>query len=106
METDIEQVKIGITNFIGPLLSETDNSWDKQKVVAMLVERAFFTAKNEDNSDDLFALKPLYRGVIALNKKRISLLRTMLITENIKQQIEQYNIINENIQELLDRIKV
>lgn len=104
-----QQVKQGLTNFVGTLLrsSKLENREARQKVNAILLEESLRLCRNEKGVYDLIIAKPLLKAVVLLLKQRLSRLKTVS-KENYdatETYMEKYKVIIKDIEEIISILK-
>lgn len=100
---DFTQIKNGLTNYLGATIKALpyDNvSACKHELVAMLTEEAIKLSKEDNDTYNMYILKPLLRGTLNILKARINVLESLSINEEMKQLI----INNKKAIEVLENI--
>lgn len=99
------EIRQGLVNYIGALLSSSPYSKEdaKQNVIAVLAEESLNLSRKEDNSYDIYTLKPLLRAVVLILKQRCEELKSLPMDVK-KISREYYNTIN-HLETLIDSIE-
>ena len=76
-DNNFEEIRNGLTNYIFSCLSATPYKGNEAKhfLVSLLAEEAIKISKDDDNSINLFAIKPVIRAVILIFTERIKCLK-------------------------------
>lgn len=107
---DINQIRAGFVNFIGASLKSLDGKANdnviKQEVVAILCEEMLKVCSDKNNVIDLYAAKPLLRGVVHILTQRILEIEKLLNNvdkgqHNILSKIEQYKKLVTDIEDII-----
>jgi hypothetical protein len=89
------QIRSGLVNYIGALLKSSpfEGRAGKQNVSALLVEETLKLALDENNTIDLYTVKPLIRGMVLVCKQRIVELSKIQKNTTVDEQINKYKSI-------------
>lgn len=105
LNKEYNQVKNGLTNYVGAMVKATTFESDKaarQFVAASLIEEALVLMRNEEELLDLFVSKPLLRATAALLEERAFLLYGTAGGEQVLNQIEYYRQVATRLRSLAD----
>jgi hypothetical protein len=101
---DQTQIRAGMVNYIGALIksSSFEGRAAKQSVVAVLIEEALKLAKSEDQTVDLYVLKPMIRGMVFTLNQRVKELSKLPKNQESDSLINEYKTIISTFDKLLD----
>lgn len=102
---DPKQIRNGLVNYIGSSLNATklEGKAAKQTMIAMLLEEAMVLGI-EDDTPDMYCLKPYFRSIKIIFEKRITELNSLPSNSAIKSQIEEYQITINTMTKLINSI--
>ena len=107
---DQAQVRAGLVNYIGAMLSASKFENDKaikHSVVAILLEEAVKLCKDKDGYFDMYVSKPALRLTSSIAKQRCDLMDNLPSkTPEIQEQIEAYGIIKSELNKILENTKL
>ena len=102
---DPKQIRNGLVNYIGSALkaSPFEGKAAKQYVIAMLLEEGLVLGI-EDETPDMFCLKPYFRSCKRIFELRIKGLKELPNNPSVKLQIESYQSTVEMLSKLIESI--
>ncbi len=110
---DYNLVRSGLSNYIGSLINSSNLTGKSKKhdVVAILMEEAISIAKDEDNdSVDLYILKPMIKGNLNIFKARKYNLEKQLdqfsplVKDQAQEQIKEYDSMIKLLSRFIDNV--
>lgn len=111
---DLTQIRSGFTNYIGSAIKSLEGNNPnviKQEVCSILCEEMLKICQNENKIINMYSIKPLLRATIHIFTQRILELDKLLQSNNalnaheILSKIEQYKLINREIEDVIKNIK-
>lgn len=106
---DQTQIKAGLVNYIGAMISSSkynDDRAARHDVNALLCEEILNLCKDKDDLYDLFICKPIFRTVINILRQRINCLKDYQQDVLIKEKINSYNLIIDELEKILKIVKL
>lgn len=106
---NIEQIRAGLVNYIGAMLTSSnleDDRAKKHSVVAILLEEAMNLAKDENGNHDIYVCKPALRLTANIARERKKLLDEFADGIQAPKQSNAYHIIEQELNKLLETIKL
>lgn len=105
---DKTQIRQGLTNYIGALVTASKNDSKttravQQDVVATLIEESMKLAADENNVYDLYVLKPLLRATMLLLTQRAKEIEKLNLPQS-KEVIQEYLRIVSSLKSIVDKI--
>ena len=106
---DYREIRNGFVNYIGAALnsvSKFEGDSARQYITAMLIEEAINLCKDED-SINLYSIKPLLKGCKVVCEDRINALSEIAAySKDAQKQLDSYNIILSNLENIINNIKI
>ena len=102
---DQNQIKQGLVNYIGALLSSSPYSDldSRQNITAILLTEILKLSEDEDGLYNLYVLKPLFRTIILILKQRCVEMSKLPIDSS--SSVNKYNQVIMTLEELLNNIQ-
>lgn len=100
---DQTQIRAGMVNYIGALINSSpfEGRAAKQNVVAVMTEEILKLAKGEDQTVDLYVLKPMIKGMVFIINQRVNELSKLPKTQETLSCIEEYKTVISTFEKLL-----
>lgn len=106
---DQTQIRAGLVNYIGALLSSSKFENEKatrHSVVALLLEEAMKLCKDNDGYFDMYVSKPALRLTSSIAKQRVNLMNDLPKTPDVVSQIKTYKFINEELDRIIQNTNI
>lgn len=106
---NLQSIRSGLTNFIGTLIKHSPfkGSSKRHDTVAILIEEVLTIGKKDDGQIDLYAVKPLFKGVIFILKQRHEVIKKDLKSSKfdpgVAKSLQQKGLKYEQMIELLEQ---
>lgn len=104
---DLVQIRAGLVNYIGAMLSASkyeDDYVKKHETVAIISEEMSKICKDDSDDYEMYVCKPLLRLVSNIAKNRFRILDELGNTNNIADKKNIYKNIFENIDKIVESI--
>lgn len=105
---DQNQIKAGLVNYMGAMINASsfkDTKAARHSVVALVLEETLNLCKDEEGLYDLLICKPLLRANINILKQRINCLSELPQDTLIKDKINSYKTIINELEKILEIVK-
>lgn len=104
---DEVQIRQGLVSYIGAIIksSSLEGKAARQSAAAILIEEAIKLAQEDDNSLNLYVLKPLFRGNLFVLNQRYAELSKMPMTPEVRKALEEYKSAINFLEKLIENAK-
>ena len=104
---DLTQIRSGLVNYIGACIqaSPFEGKAARHTMVSILIEEALkLSQEKEEEPFDMYVLKPMLRGMIAIYQQRASEIEKLPQSEQTKEAIQNYRKQEEFITQWLKNL--